>query len=48
MWPTYDVSDAEAELSDGRVCRKLHLVPHQQEARGRDVKDDGQLGHHIS
>ena len=47
-WLTDDVSDAEAELADGRVCRELHLLPHQQEARRRDVQHDGQLGQHVT
>ncbi len=48
MWPTYNVCDAEAELADGRVCWKLLVLPQQQEARRRDVEDDGQLRHHIT
>lgn len=48
MWSTYNICNAEAELTDGRVRWQLHFLPQQQEARGWNVQDDGQLSHYIA
>lgn len=46
--PTDDVSDGQAQLIGRGVGRKLHLIPEQQDAGGRDLEFDGQHLHGLT